>query len=139
MEEGKKKEEDSSEVEVPPAKPTVKAQERHRPEPMAETVLTFETSGTTACWHLVRPQVEAWQALFPGIDVMQECRSALAWTQANNRKTAGGMMKFLTRWLSTEQNKAGKQIHQRATEPVSRVATLEDLNNPNSYKQIRSQ
>ena len=68
-----------------------------------EVLLTFSTVGKDGDrWHLTADQVAKWQALFPTIDVMSECRKALAWCEANptNRKTFRGMPAMLARWLT---------------------------------------
>lgn len=56
-------------------------------------------------------QCEEWGTLFPAVDVPQELRNMRAWLIANprNRKTAGGMTRFATSWLSRAQNAARKQ------------------------------
>lgn len=83
--------EDSSEP-APPAS---------KPPPAGEAVLTFPTVGTVKSWPLLRPQVDEWTKAYPGVDVLAECRKALAWVKANpaKTKTARGMPAFLVRWL----------------------------------------
>ena len=66
-------------------------------------VLTFQTIGTKGRrWDLSQQQVNLWVAAYPGLDVMAECRKALAWVQANlsRRKTAKGMPRYLVNWLN---------------------------------------
>lgn len=73
-------------------------------------ILTFPTVGTGGPeWRLRRVQVEEWQALFPGLDVVAECRHALAWVQASpgRRKTAKGMPKFLVAWFTRSVDRRG--------------------------------
>jgi hypothetical protein len=82
--------EDSSAV----AKPTTK------PPSVENPVLEFPCVGQQKIWGLTESQVSAWSELYPGLDVLGECRKALAWVQANERKTASGMPKFLVRWLN---------------------------------------
>ncbi len=52
-------------------------------------------------WGLSQTQVERWQAVFPGLDVLAEARKAEAWLQANpgRWKTVRGMPRFLLSWL----------------------------------------
>lgn len=73
------------------------------PAPLAVVVLKFPTVGTGgAIWELREDQVAAWQALYPGLDVLGQVRQALAWIMASpdRRKTTGGMGKFLVNWLN---------------------------------------
>ena len=67
------------------------------------TVLAFPTIGAVKTWPLQALQIERWQALYPTVDVLAECRKALAWIDANpsKRKTAKGMPRFLVHWLNT--------------------------------------
>lgn len=77
------------------------------PPDLSPVVLTFPCVGKQAEWPLTQAQVDAWAALYPGTDVLAEARKALAWVQANQRKTAGGMPKFLVGWLG-RSNDRGK-------------------------------
>lgn len=56
-------------------------------------------------------QVNRWEELFPAVDVMQELRNMAAWCEANpqKRKTKSGIVRFITGWLSKEQNKGGNR------------------------------
>lgn len=76
-----------------------------------EAVLIFPTNKRGEGWPLTSGQAEEWRALFPAVDVMQEMRTALAWCTANKerRKTAGGMVRFLVRWLAKAQDNAGRR------------------------------
>ena len=67
------------------------------------TLLAFPTIGAVQTWPLQTLQVDRWQTLYPTLDVMAECRKALAWVEANSskRKTAKGMPRFLVYWLNT--------------------------------------
>ena len=67
-------------------------------------VLTFSTVGTPSEWHLTQTQIDAWSLAFPQTDVLGEARKALAWLEANNRKTSRGMPAFLVRWLGKAAN-----------------------------------
>lgn len=51
-------------------------------------------------------QVEEFIELFPAVDVLQELRNMRAWSIANpnKRKTASGMNRFVTRWLTRKQD-----------------------------------
>lgn len=56
-------------------------------------------------------QVNHWEELFPAVNVMQELRNMAAWCEANpqKRKTKSGILRFITSWLSKEQNKGGNR------------------------------
>lgn len=69
-------------------------------------VLEFPCDGTPSAWCLSESQLSEWQRLFPALDVLGECRAALAWVLAvpDRRKTARGMLRFLVGWLGRSQN-----------------------------------
>jgi hypothetical protein len=85
--------------------------------------LIFPTVGDGGpTWQLSEAQVAEWATLFPGIDIRQETRSALAWVTANpgRRKTANGMRRFLTSWLTRATNSRGGRVQaepRRVVEP----------------------
>lgn len=81
--------------------------------PASPPVLVYPTVGANGtAWDLTELQLADWRTLFPGVDVLDECRRALAWTQAHpdRRKTSRGMAKFLVSWLSrsTDRPSAGR-------------------------------
>ena len=47
-----------------------------------------------------------WLSLYPAVDVMQELRNMRGWLDSNKkkRKTKAGIMRFITGWLSREQD-----------------------------------
>ena len=65
-----------------------------------KVAIRYPTYGAVTSWALTEAQVEAWQVMYPSVDVLAECLRALAWLQANTRKTAKGMPRFLVSWLS---------------------------------------
>lgn len=102
---------DSSEpVKAPASKPA------NATDPPPETILTFSTVGKGAkVWHLSASQVADWQVAYPNVDVIADCRKALAWVLANpaKTKTAGGMPNFLVRWLNKTNDSLGSRPHQQ--------------------------
>jgi hypothetical protein len=75
------------------------------------TLIEFPTVGADGqCWPLSEAQRAEWAALFPGLDVLGECRAALAWLMANpgRRKTGRGMAKFLVGWLTRSNDRGGR-------------------------------
>lgn len=81
--------------------------------PAADAVLTFPTIGPQRCWELTQPHVDAWQQQFPNLDVVDQCRRALAWLQANptKQKTARGMPSFFVRWFMRETDSPRTSRH----------------------------
>lgn len=87
-----------------------------------ETVLIFPTFGDGEDWALTARQVTHWSGLYPKLDVLQECRQACAWVEANptRRKTRRGMPKFLVSWLNRAS--ASQRVgYQRQTAPTMAV------------------
>lgn len=69
------------------------------------------TLNTGEEYPITESQRAEWETLFPAVDVQQELRRMRAWCIANpkRRKTRSGVLRFVTSWLSDEQNKGGKQ------------------------------
>jgi len=57
-------------------------------------------------WNLTEAQLAEWKELFPSLDLLAECRKALAWVKADpaRHKTAKGMKKFLVGWFGRAQD-----------------------------------
>lgn len=81
----------------------------HQPklEDTTPPVLLYPVDGGSGTWTLRQALVDEFAQDFPKLDVVAECRQALAWVKADacRRKTATGMRRFLTGWLtrSTER------------------------------------
>ena len=88
--------------------------------PAVVVIVTFPTAGNPSEWHLTESHVAEWRALYPSLDILAECRKALAWVQAksSNRKTAGGMKRFLVGWLNRATERGGRQQPQTFTKPA---------------------
>lgn len=56
-------------------------------------------------------QVDEWAGLYPAVDVMQQLRNMKGWLDSNpsRRKTKAGVKRFITGWLSKEQDKGGRK------------------------------
>lgn len=80
-------------------------------EETTETValLWFPCAGKKDSWALQQPMVEELSQAFPAVDVLAECKKALAWVNANQKKkkTYSGMPKFITGWMSRVQDRGG--------------------------------
>ena len=86
----------------PPAEPD--------PSPLSIVVIRLPLVDGTEYPFLER-QVDELTALYPAVDVPQQLRNMRGWLMANpkNRKTKSGIMRFVTAWLSREQNSARKE------------------------------
>lgn len=75
-------------------------------------------------YSITENDVETFQQLYPGIDVMQEMRGMVGWCTANpsRRKTKNGAKRFINGWLARSQEKAGKPTAAKA----SRVDVLKE-------------
>lgn len=86
-----------------------------------QSVLTFPCNGKQKTWRLTQSAVDEWTGLYPGLDVLAECRKALAYVKANQPKTARGMPAFLVAWFNRiNDKKAGLQQRAGPTELTSR-------------------
>jgi len=70
--------------------------------PPIDSVAEYPCQGKRTVWHLTVSQIADWQAIYPSLDIVAECRKALAWLKANPQKkrTYGGMPKYLVNWLN---------------------------------------
>lgn len=80
-------------------------------EILTPPLLVFPTDGKVKEWPLYSSKVEELHRAFPSLDILAECRKALAWIQAlpSRRKTAQGMPKFLFGWMSKAQDWGGRR------------------------------
>ena len=62
---------------------------------------------------ITQADVAEWWKLFPAVDILQELRKMRAWCLANpsRRKTPKGILRFVTTWLSREQDKGHVPIN----------------------------
>jgi len=70
--------------------------------PSSPVELEYPTVGKVKTWGLTRRQINGWCDQYAGLDIMGECKKALAWCEANpsGRKTPNGMPRFLVSWLN---------------------------------------
>jgi len=101
-------------------------------EPQAASeppILIFPTVGMGGkTWGLRPCKVQELSAAFPGVDVLAECRKALAWCEANpaKRKTHKGLAAFLFRWMEKCQNRGGSVGTARRNTQADEDMTLTD-------------
>ena len=103
--------------------------------PAAEEFLSFPCVGKGAkTYSITIPQVERWEADFPGVDVRAALRKMRAWIEANptKRKTAKGIPAFVVNWLGRDQDaplapsgppRAGGGPAKRSSAPVTPAPT----------------
>lgn len=63
----------------------------------------------TDTYHLIfQEDIDHYKELYPAVDVEQEIRSMVGWCEANpnNRKTKGGVKRFINNWLNKSQNRS---------------------------------
>ena len=83
--------------------------------PVIEFILNDKTY-----YPITQKQVDKWSELYPNVDVMQQLRKMCGWLDANprNRKTKGGILKFVNGWLAREQDKPRK-VQQQTTKDLA--------------------
>lgn len=82
-------------------------------------------------------QVREFSDLYPAVDVLQSLRSMRGWCVSNptNRKTRSGILRFVNRWLSKEQDNARK-VQPHAT-PTHRESAAERVARKNAEAEAR--
>ncbi len=60
---------------------------------------------------VTQTDVKRYKELFPAVDIEQELRSMTAWLENNpkNRKTRGGIKRYISNWLIRKQNRSQTQ------------------------------
>ena len=83
--------------------------------PVIEFILNDKTY-----YPITQKQVNKWSELYPNVDIMQQLRKMCGWLDANprNRKTKGGILKFVNGWLAREQDKPRK-VQQQTTKDLA--------------------
>lgn len=69
---------------------------------------------------ITRSMIDHYRELYPAIDVEQSIRNMIGWCESNpkNRKTRDGVKRFVTNWLTRDQNKAPRQNAPSVQNPV---------------------
>lgn len=89
-------------------------------ESKGAVVLEFPVVGRPpGPFRLWQCDVDDFSRLFPGVDILQQCRHALSWCKTNptKRKTFGGMPRFLSGWLGRCQNNGTQNGQNGADKP----------------------
>lgn len=62
--------------------------------------------------NVYQEDIQAAQELYPAVDVNQEIRKMIGWSESNprKRKTSSGVKAFMNTWLSKEQDRGPRQV-----------------------------
>lgn len=105
-------------------------------------VFEFPVHGhkTIKLWPLTTSKLREYQESFPSLDVKAVCRTALQWCRDNptKRKTGPYMAAFLTRWLSSDQNKAAQGSRSVGSATRSLKPKLISVNDEPSAESVTS-
>lgn len=84
--------------------------ERDRSLPVAEAVITLPLN-TGEEFPITEKHLAEYSKLYPAVDTMAELRKMRAWCISNpkNRKTQGGVLRFVNGWLAREQDRGGRR------------------------------
>lgn len=79
------------------------------------------TLNDKSLYPVLQKDVEEWQELYPGVDVIQQLKNMKGWLNASptKRKTKNGIRRFINAWLSKEQNKGGGRTYESSSSIVS--------------------
>lgn len=79
---------------------------------------------------ITQSQIDRWSELYPAVNVLQELRSMVGWSDANKskRKTKSGMERFINAWLSKAQNTPARHgaQHERTRQPGTNPINWDD-------------
>lgn len=95
--------------------PSLSSEQSSKP-PEDKTFIRLTLNDKTE-FPITENQCAEWGELFPAVDVRQELREMKAWLDANpaKRKTAKGILRFVTSWLSREQDRGHPQLQSVST------------------------
>ncbi len=105
------------------------------PVPAEPAVIDLPTCRKGEAYGVTAAEVRQFAELYPGVDVMAELRAMKGWlltAPTSERKTAGGMPRFINTWLRKEQNRnqgakhATHRQHQR-TGRSGRLSAAEQI------------
>jgi len=81
-------------------------------------------------WPLHQSRIDEWTAAFGTLNILDECRRALSWVNANpeHRKTYDGMPSFLHRWFSKSVNfRGGGRVITGSLKTAGNQAAMEEF------------
>lgn len=85
------------------------------------------TNKTGESYAITVDDIQGWEDLYPAVDVRQEIRKMIGWSDSNptKRKTSAGMKRFITAWLAREQDRGGTKGYTPANKPQSAYSAPE--------------
>lgn len=88
-------------------------------QPASPTVITLPLNDNSE-YPISAAAVAEWKELYPAVDVMQQLRNMKGWLKANptKKKTKRGINAFIVRWLSGEQDNAGRKDNRKQYQPA---------------------
>lgn len=113
-------ENDSMEAYASCAEPGENARSTPKPEPTPSGFNIPLNDGTD--YNVPAENIEVYRQLYPAVDVEQELRNIIGWClgNPNNLKTRSGVKRFISGWLSREQNRS--RPNQLTKQPISQAA-----------------
>ena len=82
-------------------------------------------------WVPTRDDLDGWQRLYVGVDVIRELARMREWCKSNptKRKTRKGIRRFVQTWLDREQNRLNKYSGSGSTQKDKYTQRMEDMQN----------
>lgn len=82
-------------------------------------------------WRPSRDDLDGWQRLYVGVDVIRELARMREWCKSNptKRKTIKGIRRFVQTWLDREQNSPNKYSGSGSTQKDKFTQRMEDMQN----------
>lgn len=98
-------------IKYPSTKDNVDSSDVTETSSTSPTVIQLCTNKKNEFFDITKQHIDDFQKWYPNVDVMQELNKIQAWLVSNptKRKTKRGMMSFVNRWLSKEQDKPQRQ------------------------------
>lgn len=96
-------------------KPVVKKKKKETQPEDNSPVVGNVTLNDGTIYGVTEKALSELQSLYPAVNAEQELRNIIGWCNANpkNRKTRGGVMRFINSWFSRAQNSARKNGQQK--------------------------
>lgn len=98
-------------------------------EPVVGSGLIFPVKHKTQkTWELPQSKLDEWRETFHGLDVLGELRKARQWCADNpvKRKTAKGMIRFLSNWISKANDRGSQGSKASVSEHQERLRQIAD-------------
>lgn len=98
-------------IKYPSTKDNVDSSDVAEVSSTSPTVIQLCTNKKNEFFDITKQHIDDFKKWYPNVDVMQELNKIQAWLVSNptKRKTKRGMMSFVNRWLSKEQDKPQRQ------------------------------